>query len=510
HRMNGESGWTFRDLIAEQTRLLVLEHNQGLDQSRIVSIDRETGNRTIIIEDGQDFIDPTSIAIVVEQAEQSSFIGFADSTTSGSLRAEIIEANASSSPTEIYLNAGTYTLSIAGTNEDNAMTGDLDIRADIRIKGQGAGATIIDAAQIDRVFDVHPGASLLLEDLSVRNGFAAGSIPRGGNIRANGTLVLIDCEIFGGETPSGWGGGGVSAYDNFYAVRTSFRANTSGSAGGGFTLYDEANATIDRCRINSNTAAGTNGGGAAIRQLSSASIINTSIFFNSANWSGGALAIDTKLAVDIRYCTITRNDSNDSGSITGASGGGILFSSSTNLTLASTVVADNLDSGSPNDVAGLSPTAELNLDGYCFFGTPVDGNYIVTGDTTGTTFGGNAQLQPMFGGVFSIIGYQPTATSPLVDNADPQVYPATDQLGQPRPVNIGGGFFAIPDIGAIERQLLPCPADVTGDRNIDLADLNLVLANFGQTTPEGDTNDDGQVDLADLNAVLAAFGQACP
>jgi len=57
---------------------------------------------------------------------------------------------------------------------------------------------------------------------------------------------------------------------------------------------------------------------------------------------------------------------------------------------------------------------------------------------------------------------------------------------------------------------LPCPADVTGDGSVNLADLNLVLANFGQTTTDGDTNGDGVVDLADLNAVLAAFGQVCP
>jgi len=54
-----------------------------------------------------------------------------------------------------------------------------------------------------------------------------------------------------------------------------------------------------------------------------------------------------------------------------------------------------------------------------------------------------------------------------------------------------------------------CPADVTGDGSVNLADLNLVLANFGQNTDEGDTNGDGVVDLADLNAVLAAFGTDC-
>lgn len=55
----------------------------------------------------------------------------------------------------------------------------------------------------------------------------------------------------------------------------------------------------------------------------------------------------------------------------------------------------------------------------------------------------------------------------------------------------------------------PCPGDVTGDGSVDLADLNLVLANFGSSTSEGDTNGDGVVDLADLNLVLANFGTSC-
>jgi hypothetical protein len=54
-----------------------------------------------------------------------------------------------------------------------------------------------------------------------------------------------------------------------------------------------------------------------------------------------------------------------------------------------------------------------------------------------------------------------------------------------------------------------CPADVSGDGQVNLVDLNVVLAGFGQATDQGDTNGDGTVDLADLNAVLAAFGTAC-
>lgn len=55
----------------------------------------------------------------------------------------------------------------------------------------------------------------------------------------------------------------------------------------------------------------------------------------------------------------------------------------------------------------------------------------------------------------------------------------------------------------------PTCGDVTGDGNVDLADLNLVLANFGSATSDGDANCDGNVDLADLNLVLAQFGTAC-
>jgi choice-of-anchor B domain-containing protein len=50
------------------------------------------------------------------------------------------------------------------------------------------------------------------------------------------------------------------------------------------------------------------------------------------------------------------------------------------------------------------------------------------------------------------------------------------------------------------------PGDANGDGSVDLADLNLVLGNFGQDTDAGDVTSDGTVNLADLNVVLAEFG----
>jgi hypothetical protein len=54
-----------------------------------------------------------------------------------------------------------------------------------------------------------------------------------------------------------------------------------------------------------------------------------------------------------------------------------------------------------------------------------------------------------------------------------------------------------------------CTGDVNGDGVIDLADLNRVLANYGQDTPFGDADGDGSVTMTDLNIVLAAFGNTC-
>ncbi len=55
-----------------------------------------------------------------------------------------------------------------------------------------------------------------------------------------------------------------------------------------------------------------------------------------------------------------------------------------------------------------------------------------------------------------------------------------------------------------------CPTDLDGNGATDLADLNIVLAAFGTTGPDGDVDGNGIVDLADLNALLAVFGTDCP
>jgi len=52
--------------------------------------------------------------------------------------------------------------------------------------------------------------------------------------------------------------------------------------------------------------------------------------------------------------------------------------------------------------------------------------------------------------------------------------------------------------------------DLDGDCDVDLADLAILLANYGAAEPEdGDIDGDGDVDLADLATLLAHYGEVC-
>lgn len=60
----------------------------------------------------------------------------------------------------------------------------------------------------------------------------------------------------------------------------------------------------------------------------------------------------------------------------------------------------------------------------------------------------------------------------------------------------------------------PCAGDVNGDFEVNLADLAILLAHFGQTSganyEDGDLDSDGDVALEDLAILLSAFGTTCP
>ena len=95
------------------------------------------------------------------------------------MRDAIIAANANAGADIITLPAGTYKLTIAGTDENAAATGDLDITGDLTINGAGAATTIVDGGALDRVFDVISG-NVIFNDMTIRNGSARSGDDGGG------------------------------------------------------------------------------------------------------------------------------------------------------------------------------------------------------------------------------------------------------------------------------------------------------------------------------------------
>src|SRR4051812_38339829 len=85
-------------------------------------------NHSIVVDQ---FVDPSP-------PQQSCSPSFVDCSLRGAI---LLAASTPDGPHTVTLTLGTYTLSIAGTGEDNGLTGDLDINASMTIQGLSATAT---------------------------------------------------------------------------------------------------------------------------------------------------------------------------------------------------------------------------------------------------------------------------------------------------------------------------------------------------------------------------------
>jgi hypothetical protein len=110
-----------------------------------------------------------------------------------SLRAAIMEANATPGPHTILIPAGQdFVLTQTGDDEDLGMTGDLDILQDITISNGLTQGFVIDGNGTDRIFQVHEDARLTLENGLLKNGAAnTANTFQGGAIKVEIDGVLI-------------------------------------------------------------------------------------------------------------------------------------------------------------------------------------------------------------------------------------------------------------------------------------------------------------------------------
>ncbi|MEM9176901.1 MAG: hypothetical protein AAGC67_16895 [Myxococcota bacterium] len=147
------------------------------------------------------------------------------------LRAAIQEANhpagASVPPlTGIALPPGAITLALAGTGEDAAATGDLDVTGRVIVRGAGPETSFVDADTTDRVFelpDTAPEAVLVLRDVGIHGGLADQSpLPGGGGVKSHGHLFVDHALLFENEANFG---GAIANFHDAWIERSTLSAN---------------------------------------------------------------------------------------------------------------------------------------------------------------------------------------------------------------------------------------------------------------------------------------------
>ncbi len=182
-----------------------------------------------------------------------------DAGNSHSLRAAIIAANNSGGDDVITLQKGVYKLSITNSNgqENQAYEGDLDLTQSgrkVTIQGAGAGKSIIDAACIDRIFQIFEGVTVIFKNVTLRNGLAQddgseGAYPGdtfayGGGILSNGCVTLQNvviecCTALGadgdvaGASGAGVRGGGIYSDGPTLKIVSSTLQNNKALGGNG-------------------------------------------------------------------------------------------------------------------------------------------------------------------------------------------------------------------------------------------------------------------------------------
>lgn len=385
----------------------------------------------------------------------------------------------------INLPAGTYVLTIAGSSEDAAQTGDLDITGDLILTGTGRADTSIDANGLDRVFDLTGSPSVRISDVTITGGdsdFGGGIYVQGGaltlvdsritNNTANGTgagissktsLTIIHSRL--DNNSSGESGGGL--YNSTLSSLTMVGSrvdNNVGSHGGGISNFGRAN--IQASIISNNAAGGTLTGGGGIYSQGTLTLTNSTISGNSAERYGGGLSVAGDDSATLYNVTITNNTADFDSNNEGDGGGVRLASEDVTLRARNSIIAGNFD-GSTSiqhpDCSGTLTSEGYNLiedtTGCMLVGSPF-------GNLTGVDLdlgllqnnGGNTLTHALLPGSPAI-----DAGNPLGCAAENDLDLTVDQRGYARPIDGDGNGNARCDLGAYEYNSpgTPTPTNTT-------------------------------------------------
>lgn len=189
---------------------------------------------------------------------------------------------------------GTITFALGGPPEDGGESGDLDVTDNLTIIGHPDGTTI-DAADLGRVFHVHPGVTLTLVNIHITNG---NENAYGGGIRveAGATLNLNGVTVSSSHTLAGDGGGIYADGSTLNITNSTVTGNTTPNHGAGIAVNggttNITNSTITANHNQTGLAGGIYAAGTVnLRSSILAGNTNASIVDTSPNISGNITSL---------------------------------------------------------------------------------------------------------------------------------------------------------------------------------------------------------------------------
>ncbi len=349
-----------------------------------------------------------------------------DSTAAGSLRAAIIQANATTNLIDtVILPPGTYVLDLSGSNEDAAQTGDLDIADHLHIVGAGADVTTIAAAGLgDRAFQISSGILLKISGVTIDGGHASGSgsFGDGGGFLNDGTLVIEDTVI---QNSLADNSGGAIRNTSTGTVRLTNSTIVANQADKGAGVYNDGVTMIQQATFSGNATVGSvsnRDGGGTYNKSGTLSLDSATITLNTAYSQGGGIYVDGG-ALNIRNTIVAANVT-------------------TNESVSPDV--DGSFNSQGNNLIG-------NADGSTGFLVEMDDIFGSTGSEVDARLGLlqlNHGTTPTHSPNIDL--GDPQLTSPAVDAGNGTSVLLVDQRSVPRILDGDGDGTAVMDIGAVE------------------------------------------------------------
>ena len=163
------------------------------------------------------------------------------------------------------------------------------------------------------MFDIDPGITVSMSDLTVRNGDIGGG--DGGNIRNQGDLTLTNVTVTDGAAGKGGGIHSDGAATSLNLVNVSVAGNTADNGAGIYLRSAGATLTMTGGSITNNTTGGSGGG--IYSERGDVTLTNVTVSSNTAKVGGGVWSKEVEAVLDITNSTFSQNtsDNEDGGAI---------------------------------------------------------------------------------------------------------------------------------------------------------------------------------------------------